>query len=245
MILGSTVYNTLLDVLRKEKRGKSLSIDEFNRLSVIVNENLYSKYYEYFEESVDGNDSLWRFKTFATTVNLSAGVGSMPSNYSDIIGEPYYTDSGGEERNVDIITSLELSKRNRDYLTQPSTSYPVCVLGGEDSSNNIQIRVYPISITSVLINYLRVANTPFLDYYVNDTTFQPTFIAEGEQNVAIPTGNTYRDGTTGTVALSATVEWEWSDSDLPLIIALFLQEVGITLPDQLLIEAGMTKEQTL
>jgi hypothetical protein len=63
--------------------------------------------------------------------------------------------------------------------------------------------------------------------------------------VSVPAGSTYRDGTAGGGAgiVSQTINWEWSDSDLSMILAMFAQMIGLALPDPLLIQAGNTDEQ--
>jgi hypothetical protein len=79
--------------------------------------------------------------------------------------------------------------------------------------------------------------SPYLDYYVNDTTLQATYLTQGQQNVTIPTGCTYRDGTTG-IKNSLSVDYEWDDHEKPWIVAYFLQALGATIPDELLLQVG-------
>lgn len=241
---GDVVYNTLIDYIRKDKRGQSLTIDEFNRLSSLVNRRLLADFCKKFEGSIESSSSVGAFKKLDQALTVTAGVASLPSDFYQMIGEPYYTDSGSVVRNIDIVTSLEHSRRERDYLTKSTLKHPTCVIGSMDASDNLQLRVYPTSITSIYIDYIREPNTPFLDYYINDSTLDYTFLTEGQQSVVVASGYTYRTGGTGTYN-SATVDWEFDEDELPLIIAYFTQMMGITLPDQLLIESGVLDKQQI
>jgi hypothetical protein len=141
---------------------------------------------------------------------------------------------------------MERVMREDDYLTQPTTTHPCAVLGDEDASDYIQIRVYPVdaTITSVIIDYLRTPATPYLDYYTDDDTLVLTFMDEGD-TVSVPSGSTYRDGTAGGGAgiVSQTVDWEWGDEDKALIISMFCQLLGLAYPDAGLVEVGNVDEQ--
>lgn len=242
MLLCSDIYNALVDILRADKRGLDFSPDEFSRIARIVNQRLYAKYYSDFEGNTDNIDVMGGFKTIGTTVNLVAGVGSLPSDYYQIIGKPR-TNAG---KAVDLVSSLELEEREDDYLTQPTTTYPCAILGDQDGSGYTQIRVFPVdaTITSITLDYLRETTTPYLDYYTNDTTLVVTFMA-ADTAVSVPSGSTYRDGTAGGGAAinSLTENFEWGESDQPIIIAMFCSMLGITYPDPLLLQAGEVNEQ--
>jgi hypothetical protein len=88
--------------------------------------------------------------------------------------------------------------------------------------------------------------TPYLDYYVDDVTFNVEYMAEGA-TVNVPAGSTYRDGTAGggVGIVSQTKDWEWGDEDLSLIIAKLMTAMGIQLPDEILIQAGTMNEQKI
>jgi hypothetical protein len=240
MIGVSVVYETILSVIRADKRGLTLSEDEYNRIARVVNERVYAKYYSDFEANIDNIDVIGGFKVLGFPIPLAAGVGSLPTDYYQIIGKPRIS---GTYTGLNLVSSLELSERLQDYLTQPTLTHPCFILGGEDISENTEIIVYPATIAEIELDYLRTARTPFLDYYVNDTTLVSTYLGAGTTGVTVPLGSTYRTGAQGAVVVnSATVNWEWSDSDLPLIVAMFCSYIGIQLPDQLLIEVGNVDE---
>lgn len=247
MILASTVYDTLLDAIRKDTRGRSLSIEEFNNLSTIVCHSLFEDYYKKFEENIESSDALGGFKVFeypislTANANATAGVGLLPDNYYHLIGQPR-TISGSTVRTVDVVSAQEHSIRIQDYLTQPTTTYPMCQIGGINASGKLQIRVYPSTIPDVYIDYFKEPATPYLDYYLNNTNLNYTYMATNV-TVSVPLGNTARDGTVGLANVASdTIDWEFSSDDLELIIAKFMTILGITLTDEILVQAGQFVE---
>jgi len=246
MILASSVYSSLIDLTRADKRGLSLSEEEYSRLAGIVNERVYAKMYDEFETSTDNSYTMGTFKVLNHAIALGGAICSLPTDLYDLIGKPRIVDAGGVTRRCDLVTQLELDERTDDYLTKPSETYPCYVLGELDIAGDMVLHVYPTTIVgNIYIDYLRTPNVPFLDFYVNDATLERTYLAEGAMGVNIPSGYTYRDRTTGGPAIfknSATIDWEFSDSDLPLILAIFAQMVGIALPDTGLIQVGNVEE---
>jgi len=250
MILASTVYDVLLDSIRKDTRGRSLSVEEYNNLSIIVNHNLFEDYYKKFEENIESSDALGGFKVFEYQINLTAnanataGVGTLPGNYYHLIGQPR-TISGSTVRTVDVVSAQEHSIRIQDYLTQPTTTYPMCQIGGINTSDELQIRVYPSTVTSVYIDYLKEPDSPYLDYYLNNTTLNYTYMA-ANATVSVPLGSTARDGTVGLADVASDTEnWEFSEDDLPMIIAKFMTLLGVTLESEILVQAGQFNESKM
>lgn len=245
MISASTVYETLLDLIRADKRGLSLSIDEYNRMSSVINQKLFALKYKDFETTTDNIGALAGFKVLDASIALVGAECSLPALYYEMIGKPRITDSGGTVRRCDLVSQLELDERTDDNLTQPSQTYPVYTIGELDGSDNLILHVYPTTITgNVIINYLREPQTPYLDYYINDTTLVRTFLDEAEV-VVIPVGSTYSDGTAGdgaTPVTSDSMDWEWSDSELAEILSMFCSMLGITYPDQVLLQGGNAEE---
>jgi hypothetical protein len=242
MILINELYDLLIAQTRADKRGLSVSIDEFNLFIKVINERIYSGYYKKFEESNEISASLGKFKEFMEAVSLVSGVGSLPTDFKSLIGKPRYL-SSGSYISVDLVSTLELIERQEDYLTQPTLTHPVCQLGGMDANDRLQINVYPNTIATVYVDYLRTPNIPFLDYYINDTTLESTYMLNAA-SVVIPSGYTYRDGTAGSgvAVASQTVDLEWDEEDLPMILAMLSQMVGLSLPSQELIEVGNAEE---
>ncbi|MFA5638622.1 MAG: hypothetical protein WC961_07075 [Anaerovoracaceae bacterium] len=133
---------------------------------------------------------------------------------------------------IDVVTALEYSSRIADALTAPSIEHPVCLLARDTTSGESTLYVYP-QVTPIEVDYLRAPTTPFLDYYVNDTTGVVTYLEEGDTDIALPSGCTYRDGTAGpdTIATSLTVDFEFGDDDKNALLNIFASKLGLQLRD--------------
>lgn len=238
MLLISDVYNLLLDELRTDKRGLTCDPDSFNRLIRLINQEIYEQYVQEFEDGIESSDSLGFLKVHNYELSLVSGVATLPSSYERLIGKPRIL-TGSSYINVDIVTTYEQACRIEDYLTEPSTTFPTCTIGGVDASGNLQIRVMPTTTTKVWIDYLRSLTVPFLDYYTNDTTLVTTFLPESAVAQNIPSGSTYRDDTPGGAAvnvLSLTKDMRWGEGDLALILQKLINRIAKSLPDELLLQ---------
>jgi hypothetical protein len=254
MIYVEDVYKLLLTRIRKDVRGKAISVDQFNEIIKQVNLSLFEDYYKQFEKNIESSDTLAKFKVFdaqvvvtADTNNLAA-VGLLPSDYYHIIGKPRkYT--GAVVTRIDVVSTYENAERQDDYLTQPTTTHPTCMIGGVNTDSSPveykKIRVYPYNIGSpIYIDYLKTPQTPFLDYYVSDTLLTYTYLNEGD-TASIPLGYTYRTGTAGGAAVSVssyTKDLDWDDEDMDLIMAKLMQVLGIQIPDEVILQGGVMNE---
>jgi hypothetical protein len=241
MLSTSDVYSLLLDELRTDKRGLSCEPDEFNRLIRLINQELYEDYVGEFEDGQESSDSLGFLKVHNYSIGLTAGVGTLPSSYERLIGKPRILVG----TTVDPVSTFELASRSDDYLTQPSTTYPICTIGGVDGLGSLQIRVSPTTVTNVWIDYLRTLTVPFLDYMINNTTYVPTFFAETVTPQSLPLGSTYRTGTVGGAGVTVTSlskDFRWSDGDLPLLITKLVNRLAKQLPDELLLQTSSAEQ---
>jgi len=244
MLLISEVYQFLLDEIRSDARGLSVEPAEFNRLIRLVNQEIYDQRIERFETDLENMDSLGRFKIHNYGVDLTAGVGTMPTNYYRVIGKPRILD-GSTTRRVDIVSEFEYGAREDDFLTLATALYPYCRIGGVNASSQIQVRVSPTTTTKIWIDYLKELTVPFLDYMVNNATYVRTDFAETATLQSVPSGYTYRDGTVGGAAVtitSLTKNLKWDDGDLSLIITKLVNRVAKELPDELLLQTSMTEQ---
>jgi hypothetical protein len=115
-------------------------------------------------------------------------------------------------------------------------------MGYDASGGDMALHITPVTCTPCYMSYLRQTVDPFLDYYVNNTTLEITYMAEGA-TVAIPLGCTSRSGVSGMAnVVSLTKNFEWHPHDRPAILAQLLQAVGIALPDELLVQVGNANE---
>jgi len=245
MILSSDVYQTVLDITRKDLRGRSLSVEEFNRVARIVNELVFAKYYSEFESSQENSEAMSAFKVLGMAVAIGlGGIGVLPADYYHIVGMPWYTDTGGVVRYLDNVSSLEFAKRQMDYLTQSTLTHPTFRFGTAIAGADMRIYISPIAgINPIYIDYIRVSDVPFLDYYISGTTYQYTWMDAGA-TVSVPAGSTASNGTLGPAnVVSTTINFEWDNEDFSFITDLFLQQLGITLPDEILYQGGLLSEQ--
>jgi hypothetical protein len=236
MVSVSQIYDTVLALIRKDKRGLSFSPDDYNSVLHQVNQRVWRINYHEFETSKLSMDELGSLKILDYAINLDAnGTGILPTNYFHLVGDPWYTHTTAGRRRIDLVTTLEYGQRKMDYFTKPSALYPVCHMGYDTTADDMAIHVDPVTCTPIYLSYLRQTIDPFLDYYVNDTTLEITYMAEGA-TVSVPLGCTARDGTAGAASVvSQTRDFEWHPHDEPTVINEILKQVGISLPDELLV----------
>lgn len=240
MIPVEQIYDSLLTLIREDKRGLALSPDEYNRIASLINDDLFNKEYAQYETTLKIGNTLMPFLEGAN-LNIIANSITLPSDYKIMIGKPYSITAG---RYLDYATKLELHERVEDYLTKPTTTYPLWINLGEAGGYKIAM-IYPATITGIIsIDYLREPAVPFYDYYINDTTLVVTYMDAGT-TVTIPIGCTYRDGTAGdgaTTFASTSVDWEWDGDEMGVIINMLTSALGVAMPDQFLFEAGNLQE---
>ncbi len=243
MISVSRIYDSILAFTRKDVRGLSFSPDDYNNIIPQVNQRVWRINYHNFESSKLSMDELGSLKIIDFPINLDVnGVGVLPTNYFHLAGDPWYNHTTEGRRKIDLITTLEHGQREMDYLTKATLLYPTCYMGYSSDSGDMAINVTPKTCTPIYLSYLRQTVDPYLDYYVNDGTMQLTYMAQGV-TVTIPLGCTSRSGVAGpSNVVSLTKDFEWHPHDEPQILAQILQAVGISLPDELLIQVGSTNE---
>jgi len=145
-------------------------------------------------------------------------------------------------RRIDVVTNPELTQRLTDQLTVPTAKYPIVLIGEENEYLTPNIFIWPEAIKSIIIDYLRKPLNPFLDYYVNNTTYVITNMKEDE-TVNIGAGYTYRDGSVAPGATaSITVDPEYDDEEMVLFVYLMLQKLGVQIGDMNVIQTAIAKE---
>jgi hypothetical protein len=241
------LYTTIAEKIRKDQRGGKFNISTFNRLVQIADKRILMAFMSRSEEDIEITSHAGFLKVFDYPIALTNGVGSLPSNFFKPIGDPWCYDITEDDpsaniRWLDIVTSQEHTYREQNYLTKSTTDYPTCVIGGQDGLLNLAIRAYPSTINMVYMNYFRSSVAPYLDYYINKTTLQPTYLAAGIGSFIVPVGCQYRDGTDeGGAATSLTVDPEWDLHELPWFVAYILSEIGVAIPDDILIRIGKSE----
>ena len=247
MISVSQIYETILSQSRKDVRGLSFSPDDFNNVVIEVNQRIYRLTYHNFEASKLSMDESDSFKVVKFPINLdSNGIGILPPNYFHLVGDPYYIHPVLGRRKIDLVTSLEDDNREMDFYTKASDAYPTCFMGFGATSEDMSFYVTPKTCTPIYINYLREVVDPFLDYYVNDTTLEVTYMpvaTVANPTVVVPLGCTTRSGISGlSNVVSLTKDFEWHPHDVPQIVNLLLGALGISLPDEMLVQVAEKDE---
>lgn len=106
-------------------------------------------------------DELNVFKT-TSTLALTDGIGTVPTDYWHKIRME--TTSGGVD--VRFVAGEECVQLRNNTITGPTTTYPIVEMLGST------FQVYPISITSVKLTYLKIS-TP--EYVVTTTNGYPEY----------------------------------------------------------------------
>ena len=106
MIQASTVYDTALALAKKDQRGGSFNIEEYNNIAALVNMELYNTYLSKYESGMAVTDALLHLKTRNTTLTLTAGQAWLPSHADRLAGNPWMTHPWGvitETSEVDVV----------------------------------------------------------------------------------------------------------------------------------------------
>lgn len=172
-------YRTVAYICNKEQNGQ-ISADQFNLLCVqaqlsVINNRLLAKYDEKgmlvkgFGVNDKIREELRPLLKNPQTISVTTGVASYPVDY-------LYVDvmmtSGG--RIITEATPDEISILNQSQVKPPSTTYPKYVIH-QDGFN-----VYPTSLTSIKLAYLRKPITPFRNY--TNTNDRDVYNASGSQD---------------------------------------------------------------
>lgn len=160
-----------------------------------------------WESNASISDSLRKFKTTAT-ITLTAGSGNLPDDYFRRSSVMYGTVK------VNVITDEELAEIQYNPIEAPSTTYPVCVI------NDTTINVYPTSIASVTLTYLKKS--------IDGT--QPELVLKKENGIAV------YDSVNSTELL-------WGDEDYGNILTIMLKYIGIKDRDQFITSYMASTEQ--
>lgn len=161
-----TVHEIILDLARKN----SVSYLDHAQIDRAVDRAQM----DLFREKLKTNEDLHAFRIHDETLALTSGEASItkPSSLSPDTAYNVYrleavrTTAG--EPVEEIINTKELGDRLSSHLVEPTVTSPICIqkgngpLGGgvNDNYPEIDLIVYPTTITSVKIDYLRRPQVP-------------------------------------------------------------------------------------
>lgn len=169
-----TVYQTLLTIINKENQGY-VSPTEFNLLANNVQQEIFRGYFEdnnrdknkenrgltnlgYANLDLNERQRIQQFASVATLPVVS-GVCTLPSNLY-FIEQDGITTSVGQTYENKVVDEVE--RNSIGYLNQtaaaPTQLYPVYERYGST------IKVYPTTVTSVDVRYLRTPSFPNWTY---------------------------------------------------------------------------------
>jgi hypothetical protein len=222
------VYRVVLSILNKEQRGY-LTPDQFNRLGRQAQLDLFEKsFYDYNRQltkrNVQGVNSEYgdiadnieeKIDLFAKSAGLtlvSSGTYSAPA---DLYRTIQITTSNGLTE-IEKIKKSEYSYYSSSQLSAPSTSYPVYYF-----DNNV-FKVFPSSISSPVINYIRIPADPIWGYTVPGV---------GETNAG---AYIYASG--------ASTDFELHPSDETDLVIKILAYAGVVIKDPTVIQVAQQQE---
>lgn len=124
--------------------------------------------------------------------NPVSGVITLTSTWYYI--NDFYTDISITS---DLISLEEVSNRLRNYITAPTSLHPAAYIVPQG------LKVFPVTITNVTVNYYRTPATPVFQTITNTTTL----------DIEYDTTN--------------SVELEWDDASKFDILSMILQDMGV------------------
>jgi len=214
------VYRVVLAILNKEQRGY-LTPDQFNRLGRQAQLDLFEKsFYDYsrafIKESRVGGSSEYgnivaniqeKIDVFAKSGTLTFTTGVAPEP-NDIYRTILITVNGDTE--VEQVKKTELAYLNSSKLTAPTTLYPVYYAEGDS------IKIFPTSITSANIDYIKIPADPIWGY--------------------TSAGGAY------TYASGSSTDFELHPSEESALVTKILAYAGVVIKDPTIIQVAAQEE---
>ena len=187
------IYKSALSILNKEQRGfvtpdefnkyateaqlmlLDMSFTEYNTLSNLdaaMRTNLgYADMPSKIKEKID------QFYK-SDTINLTFGVGTLPSDIYKIIEL-----TKSDTVHIELVDKHEMPYLLASPLTAPSLDYPI-YYKGKTTAGATQIHVNPNSVSSARLEYIKVPSDARFGYTVNTTYGTNTY----DSNVYVATG---------------------------------------------------------
>ncbi len=162
---NNDIYNLVDSIGGLQQKGQLIEIHEFNRMLSKANIYKFKKELGMNEDFFRGQpnsrtayevqqrvtDTLRLFKT-STTLTVTAGLASIPSNYFYVTGMNY--DNAGALKTLEILTDAQWGERSGKTIMASSLNNPICRF----LSSTIEFK--PSAIGSVQWTYLRLPSTP-------------------------------------------------------------------------------------
>ena len=254
------IWDLINLVIRKEKEGGSIKVEQIGNLLTWASEEFKLALYRKYEEDQEETDSIRAVKETEIIyvdvdgLYLLSGLSETYWHHSSA----YYT-LNGNVRRIEPVTDKEYVERMESDLLQPTAERPIMLY----LSNHIlfePLRATPSEplLVPVQYSYLRLPATPVYDYFRDSDDkiryLESTWsIAENGANYdvhnALGGGGSaiYSDVTHLTAQVfpynSLSEELDWIDEDKIYIIYLILQKLGVKIELPAVLQYSLLKEQ--
>lgn len=251
------VFDYVLDLIRKEKEGNTISIPRFNRYLYSCMLEFMEDEYNKWEINQEISDSLSRVRSEASVNIDAAGDGSLTITYAS--GLKYFhlinawiTVSPSLEVRpiVSILTKREYLDRVSSSLLFPTSSYPICYVKNvteptASADGEVFFRAAPFSLLKIDVEYLHIPKQPFFDYYI-DSNDNIIYLPEGDIHTWT-TGETDSDGNARTTGdpdyASKSIELVFGNQDVMQIVYRILVKLGVNVKNSEAAQLGLRQEQ--
>lgn len=217
------VYRTVLSILNKEQRGY-LTPDQFNRLARQSQLDLLEKsFYDYnrhlTRRNIQGINSEYgdiadniqeKIDVFSRSKPITLSEGEYDAA-NDKIYKLVQVTNENRDVQVEAVKKSELTYLNASKLTAPTADYPVYYY------QDTKIKVAPITLTSLVIDYIKVPEDPKWNYTGSGTSAY-TYTPTGSQN------------------------FELHPSEEPNLITKILAYAGVIIKDPMVIQMAQQQE---
>ena len=252
MDLG-TIFNVINYIIDKDATGEVFTPENYNDVLELVNLELNNEEEEVLKQIMlnagnipynladlyDGSP-LRAFKIPVVNANVVDGYYTLPDNYSYRISArskvPYVF------RDIEFVTDTEANKRITGILNNSLEENPIGIVGKD------KIEFYPNDITKIDFVYIKIPNTPYFDYCINNNNGMTIYMPVGyyvkpsdvgglydlydDSDVIVQADVTYPNYT-GNPSMSQTVELEWNVKYYIKIIIRILEKSGINIGNEM------------
>lgn len=222
MIAINEVYENTVSIAQKARHG-TIRIADFNRYANLASMDLFNeklgttrdlyKLGKAIDKSSPGmnksiDQALRPFLVTNTSITLTSGIGTIPAQCEFI--DAVSSASGSE---VKWVPNNKIIPYLKSTIDVPTEEYPIY------SDLATQIEVYPITLTSILLNYYRTPETVIWAYTL--VSNRPIFNSAG------------------------SVNFSWNQTMKLELITRILGYIGITIRDTELVQYASVEESTI
>jgi len=246
MNLGK-LYDYIQFVSTKENSGKTYDPEKFNLVLPVAVQEMYDEILANYERDLKITEEIKPYVTVIPDPGLqldSDGIATLPTDYYRFVGcrfkyartvntAPVYS-----WRPISFISTSQYDIRiTKQGATMPTMKYPICTV----RQNSIEF--YPANMRGIKFTYIKKAETPLYDYYINSSGLE-IFLSTGEKHKLLA-GEVGSQGQTvvGTILTSLTVELSMYEGTHLRIANKMLSRVGVNLSNAQLFQYAEIMQQ--